>query len=486
MKRILIVDDRQENLYLLETVLSANAYLVASAANGAEALENARANPPDLVISDILMPVMDGFTLCREWKRDQELRRIPFVFYTATYTDERDREFAMSLGADGFILKPQEPEAFVETVREVIKEVQAKGTADPVSSGEPPVVGETVYLKQYSEALVRKLETKMEQLESTQRDLLKDMEERRRAEQRLSEAEARYRALFEQSPDGIVVIDPTTTRIVEYNQAACRGLGYAPEEFAGLTLSDIRADEPPEQTAACIARVMSTGRGDFGTKHRTRQGETRYVQVTAQVADISGKPVYRCVWRDITEQKLAEEKVRELNETLEQRVRDRTARLDAANKELDAFAYSVSHDLRGPLRVAEGYAQILEEDYGERLNADGKRLCANIVSAARRMSKLIEDLLALSRVGRAAVTPVLLDMAELARSVFLEITAAEARERIDFVIEPLPSVKADADLMRHVWQNLLGNAIKFSSKRERAHHGQRVPQRRRCGLCRAR
>jgi hypothetical protein len=98
MSLILIVDDKEENLYLLQSLLTGQGYEVVSAIHGADALEKARLNPPDLIIADILMPVMDGFTLCRQWKNDKLLKLIPFVFYTATYTDERDRSFALNLG----------------------------------------------------------------------------------------------------------------------------------------------------------------------------------------------------------------------------------------------------------------------------------------------------------------------------------------------------------------------------------------------------
>ena len=109
MKRVLIVDDIKENLYLLESLLKGYGYGTVTANNGAEALGLGLKEPPDLIIADILMPVMDGYTLCREWKKDDTLKNIPFIFYTATYTHPKDGEFALSLGADRFIIKPQEP-----------------------------------------------------------------------------------------------------------------------------------------------------------------------------------------------------------------------------------------------------------------------------------------------------------------------------------------------------------------------------------------
>ena len=126
MKRVLVVDDHEENLYLLQVLLQSQGYTVELARNGAEALEKARLQPPDLIVSDILMPVMDGFTLCRAWKADERLRSVPFIFYTATYTDPRDEQLALDLGADAFITKPAEPDAFMAAVLDVLSAVRGQ------------------------------------------------------------------------------------------------------------------------------------------------------------------------------------------------------------------------------------------------------------------------------------------------------------------------------------------------------------------------
>ncbi|MFO0843783.1 MAG: response regulator [Gemmataceae bacterium] len=121
MSNILIVDDDDQNLYLLEALLAGHGHQVVRARNGVEALAVARRSPPDLAVSDILMPKMDGFTLCREWKRDDRLSRVPLIFYTATYTDPKDEQLALSLGADLFVVKPQEPDALVEIIQGVLE-----------------------------------------------------------------------------------------------------------------------------------------------------------------------------------------------------------------------------------------------------------------------------------------------------------------------------------------------------------------------------
>ncbi|GEM_PF-744365 len=170
---IIIVDDNEQNRYQLQVLLGGNGYKVVTASNGAEALAEARKNPPDLIISDILMPVMDGFTLCREWKKDERLRLIPFIFYTATYTHEQDRQFALNLGAEKFIVKPQEPEDFIRLVQEVIQNVHDFPASPPDITMESSAQEESGYLKQYNAVLVRKLEDKMQQLEKKNRELEK-------------------------------------------------------------------------------------------------------------------------------------------------------------------------------------------------------------------------------------------------------------------------------------------------------------------------
>ena len=181
MTRLLAVDDLEENLHLLEVLLGSQGYEVHCARNGAEALEMAMESPPDLVISDILMPVMDGFSLCRKWKADERLNRIPFVFYTATYTDPKDERLARDIGADAFITKPSEPDELLAIVQATL----ARAESGQVVAANGPSVGQETILERYSEVLVRKLEDKMLQLEKTNQALQQEIGERARAEEAL-------------------------------------------------------------------------------------------------------------------------------------------------------------------------------------------------------------------------------------------------------------------------------------------------------------
>ena len=153
---------------------------------------------------------------------------------------------------------------------------------------------------------------------------------------------------------------------------------------------------------------------------------------------------------------------------LERRIHERTAQLEAANRELEAFTYSVSHDLRAPLRAIDGYTRILLEDYQPLLDDEGKRICSVISQGAHKMSDLIDDLLAFSRLGRAAINPSNIDMETLAKTIFQELTTVQSRKRIDFQMDSLPPAVGDPALLRQVWVNLLSNSIKFSRKKKRA------------------
>ncbi len=227
MKTVLIVDDLQENRYILEIIFKGNNFKVITATNGSEALELAFNEPPDIIITDILMPVMDGFSLCRKWKTNESLKHIPFVFYTATYTESKDEKFALSLGADRFITKPQEPEKLINIVNELFDEKSNSNFTSIQPLGE-----EMEFLRQHSETLFAKLEKKMVDLE-TANTRLKEKEDN------LQKNEKFLDSIVENVPNMLFVKDAITLRFVRFNKAGEELLGISKENILGKNDYDI-------------------------------------------------------------------------------------------------------------------------------------------------------------------------------------------------------------------------------------------------------
>jgi|GEM_PF-3475560 signal transduction histidine kinase len=191
MLKALIVDDNQQNRLLLDCLLRGEGMETRMAGNGLEALDSATSDPPDVIISDILMPSMDGYELCRRCKSDPTLRNVPFIFYTATYTEPADEEFALSLGADGFIIKPQEPEAFMRELRAALGSYGRELTAGTSIASEIGDEGE--FLRRHDRILFNKLEKKMLELEKANLDLARQIQERDKADQARQKMEERVR-----------------------------------------------------------------------------------------------------------------------------------------------------------------------------------------------------------------------------------------------------------------------------------------------------
>ncbi|MDI6763735.1 MAG: PAS domain S-box protein [Thermodesulfobacteriota bacterium] len=312
--KILIVDDKAEERYLLETLLKGSGYEVVSAQNGEEALKKLRAERVDIILSDILMPVMDGFQLCKDVKSDEKLRGIPFIFYTATYTDANDEEFAMSLGAERFIRKPMEPEVFVGMLREVIEQ----HNSGQLVVKRKAVAEETVYLKLYNQALIRKLEDKVEQLEESNKALGQEITERKREEEELNTARFKLQEFFENLP--IIAYNVSLDgKILECNPIAVKTLEYESKgELIGKVLVDtVYAPSSRPKASQLFERWKKEGKlKNEEMQIITRQGKILDVLLNVDtINDLNGNPLYSISTQvDVTEQKQIEEALRQSEE----------------------------------------------------------------------------------------------------------------------------------------------------------------------------
>jgi PAS domain S-box-containing protein len=308
---------------------------------------------------------------------------------------------------------------------------------------------------------------------------LTDITARKHNEQAVQASRAKLQTVFDHLNEGLVLAGADGT-LLEWNRAALRLHGFDERAPALPQLAEMpqhfdlahldgrplpRADWPLTR----LLRGDSLDHEAVRVRHRQQGWERVFEYAGVSVHDAQGRILIGVLMvRDITARHRLERQMHELNQALEQRVSDRTAALQAAVKELEAFSYSVSHDLRAPLRALDGFSQALLKDHAQGLPPEGQRYLHIIRDSALKMGVLIDDLLAFSRIGRVALKSQALDTGMLVRDALAQLAPALENRQIDWQITGLPSCHGDLALLRQVWINLLSNAVKYTSKREQA------------------
>jgi signal transduction histidine kinase/DNA-binding response OmpR family regulator len=415
-------------------------HTIYDAKNGREALKILERKKVDIIISDILMPVMDGFALCQEIRRNQDYNRIPFIVYTATYTGAQDEVLARQMGADDFIIKPCATDEFVRRIEHVLeksKEIGHKRSTEELNN-------ETV-LKLYNERLVRKLEQKMLELETQIQERENTMEALKRNEELLKETQSlgklggwEYNLKTKEMywTDEMYIlhdIDPMSTSRQELVEVSISG--YPPESRMLLEehMKRIAQDGVPYQ---------------LETWYTTRKGNKRYIRATAK-AIIEDNEIAKVIgtFQDITEQKEAEIKQKELQEQLRQ-----AQKLDS----IGHLAGGVAHDFNNILTVILGYSEEIINNLHEQDPLRNE--IQEIINAGQRASSLTRQLLTFSR--KQVIKPELININEVIKNLS-KMLMRLIGEDVDFILnlaEDVPPVMADVGQMEQVIMNLVINA----------------------------
>jgi PAS domain S-box-containing protein len=405
--RIMLVED--EMIVAMDTRqrLQRMGYdVVAHAISGEEAIRLAKETKPNLVLMDIkIQGKMDGIETAAMIR---ENRDIPVIYVTA-YSDESTLKRARLTEPFGYLIKPFED-----------RELRS-------------IIEIAIYKHQI--------------------------------EYKLRESEERYRKVIETSPDGIATAD-LDGNLISVNQRFVKLWGYeSPDEMIGLNY--INLVDPEDHSEALInllSALQEKNTTPFEHHFRRKDGSTFIGEINATgLHDAKNQLISSiAIVRDITDRKKTEEAILNLNTELEQRVAARTASLEASNKELEAFSYSVAHDLRTPLRTMISFSQIFLEEYSPVVDEKGQDYLKRILNSSRTMAKLIDDLLNLSSITRAEIKRADVDLAVIARSISRKLHDAQPDRKAEFIFPEKLMANSDPGLIQLILENLLGNAWKFS------------------------
>ncbi len=426
---ILIVDDIPENLILLEDVFDEHNLRSVCAANGVEALKMMEHENVHIIVSDAMMPKMDGFQLCKIVKNNPATAAIPFIIYTSDYIDEEDKDLAKNIGVDKYVLKSGNSQDLVDVVLQLIQKTyrdSSRGERQPAT--EPTSLDEYTFIERHDKILIKKLEEKMMNLEEYSLQLLHKNDE-------LHRSELRYRLLFEHASIPIFVLDANGEELLDVNTEAVNLLGYQHDEL--LAMKTLPFAESDIQPALISEQDFS---GEFTVT--SKDGKIICFEATASLIDFDKEKRILLIAHDVTEKKVMLEKIFQ------------TEKLSL----LGTVAAGIAHEVRNPLAGVKLNLQFLEQKYGEaHPDIETLRLA---IEGTKHIEKVIENTL---NIARTTAPEIHYDMINdvLTQSLnLLMLTIHKKRITIESnLTSDLPHIKMDSKQIMQVVLNILRNAI---------------------------
>jgi signal transduction histidine kinase len=420
--KILIVDDVQESLELLKEVFESMGYSVLTARNGIEAMEILGEEIVDLIISDVLMPKMDGFQLCREVKKINRLKNTPFIFYTANYTDPEDEKFGLGLGADAYLMKPVDIQVLINTVEKLLH--KNRFTADVQNES---ISDDVQYLREYNTVLIRKLEDKMYELEQANEML-------RRMNEELQISHEQYKSLFENAGKPIFIVQPETWMVLDANDQAENLLKCSRDEILNLSFEKYKKFFQPLFEGQRVVNFETT-MIDF-------EGVEKFVEMTANLIGYAHTSTIQVIVSDLTEKKKIQDELIQTEKLAS------LGRLSAA----------IAHEIRNPLSAISVNLQFLQRRFAD--DTPERKYLDLAIEGVRRIEKIVEATLNFARPSKPVVKEEDINEVINATLPLVEISTLKKKIQIIKKLEPnLPKVKIDFKQIQQVILNVLTNAV---------------------------
>jgi PAS domain S-box-containing protein len=521
---ILIVDDKPANILALENLLADKDRILLNATSGEAALKMTLEKHVDLVILDVQMPGMDGFEVAQILKSNKRTKNIPLIFATAESKERKLMMKGYDEGAIDYLFKPLDPDIVKAKVavllkiqlqqKELVEKNLSLQKSDLLINNSADIIGiidaASFKIEEINNAFTIILGYSPEESKGTalpffltneDRVLMQHLNQERKdrlsfetriyckdrsvkwldwkvvvksgkwfinardiTEFKQVERIRNYLAtVVKQSGDAIYIHDHEG-KIISWNEGAERIYGYSETEALRMKIWNIIPEYMGDEMGNMMNNILRGYKVQaMETKRITKHGKLIDVLFSAAVIKDNSNDLksIAITERDITDRKLADEQIKQLNDDLQANV----LQLQASNRDLESFSYSVSHDLRAPLRAINGYSKIIKDEYMSAFDDEAKRMMGNILSSALKMGILIDDLLEFSKLGRKEIRRSAIDMKKMAGAVIEEISKS-TEHHATIKISPLPSANADPGLLQQVWVNLISNAIKYSGKKE--------------------